>query len=101
MEYLDLEPNGLAAMIGGLIEANLGANPERGKLLPPRAAVGIVAVDAGVAITLRLAPDRVSVANGLGGKPQVVIRATSATLTELTSVPLRFRLPRRHDPGWP
>jgi hypothetical protein len=39
--------------------------------------VGIVAVDAGVAMTIRLARDRVTVGNGLSGKPQVVIRASS------------------------
>jgi hypothetical protein len=93
VEYLDDEPNGLASMIGGLIEANLAAHQGRARLLRPRAAVGIVAVDAGVALTLRLAPDRVSVANGLSGKPQVVIRASSETLTELSSVPLRFGFP--------
>ena len=98
VQYLDEEPNGLAAMIGGLIEANLAAHPEREKLLRPRAAIGIIAADAGVALTLRLAPGRVSVGNGLSGKPQVVIRATSETLTELSSVPLRFGFPDAMTP---
>lgn len=93
VQYLDQEPNGLAAMIGGLIEANLAAHPGREKLLRTRAAIGIVAADAGVALTLRLAPGRVSVGNGLSGKPQVVIRANSETLTELSSVPLRLGFP--------
>jgi hypothetical protein len=98
VQYLDEAPNGLAAMIGGLIEANLATHPEREKLLRPRAAIGIVAVDAGVALTLRLAPGRVSLGNGLSGKPQVVIRATSETLTELSSVPLRFGFPDAMTP---
>jgi hypothetical protein len=98
VQYLDEEPNGLAAMIGGLIEANLAAHPERERLLRPRAAIGIVAADAGVALTLRLAPGRVSVGNGLSGKPQVVIRAASETLTELSSVPLRFGFPDAMTP---
>jgi hypothetical protein len=98
VQYLDEEPNGLAVMIGGLIEANLAAHPEREKLLRPRAAIGIIAADAGVALTLRLAPGRVSVGNGLSGKPQVVIRATSETLTELSSVPLRFGFPDAMTP---
>jgi hypothetical protein len=93
VDFLDEEPNRLASMIGGLIEANLAAHPERRKLLRPRAAIGIVASDAGVALTLRLAPSRVTVGNGLSGRPQVVIRAKSETLTELSSVPLRFGLP--------
>jgi hypothetical protein len=98
VQYLDQEPNGLAAMIGGLIEANLAAHPEREKLLRQRAAIGIIAADAGVALTLRLAPGRVSVGNGLSGKPQVVIRATSETLTELSSVPLRLGFPDAMTP---
>jgi hypothetical protein len=97
VEYLDGEPNGLAAMIGGLIEANLEAHPERAALLRP-ALVGIVAVDAGVALTLRLAPGRVTVGNGLSGRTQVVIRTDSETLADLTSVPLRFGFP---DPATP
>jgi hypothetical protein len=98
VEYLDEEPNGLAAMIGGLIEANLAAHPQRQALLKP-AHVGIVAVDAGVALTPRLAPGRVTVANGLAGDPQVVIRTDSETLTELTSVPLRFGFPDATTPA--
>lgn len=93
VEYLDEEPNGLAAMIGGLIEANLAAHPERAKLLRPPVSVGIVAADARVALTLRLAPGRVTVGNGLSGKPQVIIRARSETLTEVSSVPLRLGFP--------
>jgi hypothetical protein len=93
VEYLDEEPNGLAAMIGGLIEANLEAHPERVALLRRRASIGIVAADAGVALTLHLAPGRVTVSNGITGKPQVVVRADSETLTALTSVPLRFGFP--------
>jgi hypothetical protein len=92
VEYLDAEPSGLAAMMGGLIEGNLAAHPERAALLRP-ALVGIVATDAGVAITLRLAPRRVTVADGLLGRPQVVVEADSETLTKLSSVPLRFGFP--------
>jgi hypothetical protein len=97
VRYLDDEPNGLATMIGALIEANLAAHPERRRLLR-RGSIGILARDADVALTLRLAPDRVSVANGLRGRPQVVIEADSETLTELTSVPLRFGFPDATKP---
>jgi hypothetical protein len=95
--YLDPEPSGLASMIGGLIEANLAAHPQRRALLRP-ALVGLVARDAGVAITLRIAPGRVTVADELAGNPQVVVRADSDTLTELSSIPLRFGFP---DPTTP
>jgi hypothetical protein len=92
VEYLDAEPSGLATMIGGLIEGNLAAHPDRARLLRP-AVVGIVATDAGVAITLRLAPRRVTVADGLLGRPQVAVEGDSATLTELSSTPLRLGFP--------
>jgi len=92
VEYGDPEPNGLAAMIGGLIEANLGAHPERSSLLRP-SVIGIVAADAEVACTVRLGPGRVSVANGLAGSPAVIVRADTETLTELTTVPLRMGFP--------
>jgi hypothetical protein len=97
VEYLDPEPSGLASMIGGLIEANVAAYPERRALLRP-ALVGLVARDAGVAITLRIAPGRVTVADGLADLSQVVVRADSDTLTELSSVPLRFGFPDATTP---
>jgi hypothetical protein len=92
VEYLDGEPSGLATMIGGLIEGNLAAHPDRVGLLKP-AVVGIVATDAGVAITLRLSASRITVADGLLGRPQLTVEADSETLTELTASPLRLGFP--------
>jgi hypothetical protein len=92
VDYADQDPNGLAAMIGGLIEGNLANHPGRERLLRP-AVVGIVADDAGVGITLRIAPGRVMVANGVTGNPAVLVRTDSGTLTELSSAPLRFGFP--------
>jgi hypothetical protein len=97
VEYLDPEPSGLASMIGGIIEGNLVAHPERAALLRP-AVVGILATDAGVAITIRLAPTRITVANGLLGRPQVVVETDSETLAGLSSVPLRFGFPDAMTP---
>lgn len=91
--YTDAEPNGLATMIGGLIEANVAADPGRARLLGPPAVVGIVARDAEVACTVRLSPARVLVSNGVIGHPTVVVRADTETLTELTTVPLRLGFP--------
>src|SRR5438270_2593588 len=92
VEYVDEEPNGLAAMLGGLIEANLREHPDREALLKP-AAIGITAPDAGVSVTLQIAPGRVGVANGLQGRPHLLVRADSDTLMQLSSVPLRLGLP--------
>jgi hypothetical protein len=90
--YADEEPNGLAAMIGGLIEGNLANHPERERLLRP-AVIGILADDAGVGITVRISPGRVEMANGVTGRPDVIVRTDSGTLTELSSAPLRFGFP--------
>jgi hypothetical protein len=92
VQYADEEPNGLAAMIGGLIEGNLANHPERERLLRP-AVIGILAGDAGVGITLGIKPGRVEVANGVVGDPHVIVRADSGTLTELSSAPMRFGFP--------
>jgi hypothetical protein len=91
--YLDEEPAGLGAMLGGLIQANLEQNPEREALLKP-AVIGIIADDAGVAITLRITPSEVAVANGLsGGRKDLLIRTNGEDLIGLSAVPLRFGLP--------
>ena len=92
VEFLDEDPNGIASMIGGLIEANLANHPERSSLLKP-AIVGIVAEDAHVALTLGISPGKVTVANGLAPRVDVMVSADSETLTELSSTPLRLGFP--------
>lgn len=93
VEYADDEPNGLASMLGGLIEGNLAQHPERAALLRP-AVVGIHAPDAGVTVTIELSPRRVLVRNGPPrGRADLRVTADSETLIALSSVPLRFGLP--------
>jgi hypothetical protein len=92
VEYTDTEPNGLAAMLGGLIEGNLSAHPDREGLLKP-AVIAITAPDADVSVTLQIAPGRVAVSNGIAGRPDLRVTTDSDTLIELSSVPLRFGLP--------
>jgi len=89
----DEEPNGLAAMIGGLIEANLRAHPERSALLAHPATYAITAPDAAVSVSIRLAQHEVTVRNGLSGTPDIAIETGSENLIGLSSVPLRFGLP--------
>jgi len=92
--YADQEPNGLAAMVGGLIEANLRQHPDRRSLLRP-AVVELAASDAGVSVRIALSPNRVSVSNGPSrpGRPRVHVRADSESLLLLSSARLRFGLP--------
>jgi len=94
VEYSNPEPNGLAAMLGGLIEANLERHPDRRSLLAP-AVIELTAPDADVSVTLELSPDRVVVSNGSarGRRPHVRVRAGSNALLSLSTVPLRFGLP--------
>ncbi len=91
--YADPEPNGLAAMLGGLIEANLAAHPDREALLAKPATYSITASDAGTSVSIRLAPGTVTVRNGVVGRPDVAIETASDDLIGLSSVPLRFGLP--------
>jgi hypothetical protein len=93
VQYPDPVPNGLAGMMGGLIEANLTAHPERVSLLRKRATYAIVAPDVNVAVSIRLYQGTVTVRNGVVGRPNVVIRANSDDLMSLSAVPLRFGLP--------
>ena len=91
VDYADADPSGLASMIGGLIEQNLERDPSRSRLLRP-AVASIAAPDAGVAVTLRLEPERVLVADG-AGEAHLRIAASSAKLLELTAAPLRLGFP--------
>lgn len=93
VEYPDAEPNGLASMLGGLIQGNLSAHPDLERLLSSVATYGIKAPDVGVEVSIRLAPGKITVRNGVVGKPDVVVETDSETLVGLSSVPLRFGLP--------
>lgn len=91
--YVDAEPNGLAAMVGGLIEANLDRHPDRCDLLRP-AVVDLVAIDADVATSLRLGRSEIVVANGIAdGRAHLRLTADSIALVELAATPLRLGFP--------
>ena len=93
VEYPDTQPNGLASMLGGIMEGNLAAHPERGRLLSDVSTYGIRAPDVDVAVSIRLAPGKITVRNGIVGKPDILEQADSETLVGLSSVPLKFGLP--------
>jgi hypothetical protein len=91
------EPSGLAIMVGGLIDQNLGRDPTRRRLLRP-SSVTITVPDAGVAITVRTSPNGVEVRDGADPAAHVAITADSERLLGLTSAPLRLGLPDPLDP---
>lgn len=92
VRYPDGEPAGLAALVGGLLEANLRAHPRRARLLRP-ARVGISAPDAGASVLLVLEPAGPLVGGPLDGPVDVHVIADSARLIELVGAPLRLGLP--------
>lgn len=93
VKYLDAEPGGLALMMGGLIEGNLVAHPERESLLAGTATYSIRATDVGVEVSIRLAPGTVLVRNGVVSRPDILVETDSDTLMSLSSVPLKLGLP--------
>jgi len=93
VRYLDPEPNGLAAMLGGLLQANLDSHPELEALSARRAVFVIRAPDVDVAVSIRLGEGRVMVRNGVVARRDVMIEGDSSDLIGMSSVPLRFGLP--------
>jgi hypothetical protein len=80
-----------AQMLGGLIQANVGARPEkRSDFDTLRARVGIYVTDIGEAVTLEFAGGRLLVHNGLQPDRAVTIRADAGTVMELSNVRIGF-----------
>ncbi|MFM7719393.1 MAG: hypothetical protein ACKO8G_07925 [Actinomycetota bacterium] len=92
VSYADPEPNGLASLVGGLIEGNLAMHPARVDLLRP-ARIDLEGLDAGVAIALRFGAGSVEVANGPSPRPHLAIAADAAALLDLARAPLRLGFP--------
>jgi hypothetical protein len=99
VRFADPEPHGLAELLGGLIRQNLERDPGRARLLRP-ALVTIEATDADVAVTIRIEPGRVTLAEGWAEHPHLAVRAASAELMALTAAPLLGGYPHpRHLDG--
>lgn len=91
--FVDADPNGLANLVGRLLEANLETHPERSRLLAP-SVVELAATDADVSITVRLQRDRVQIANGSSGLgAHVSVEGHGQDLIDLAAAPLRLGLP--------
>jgi hypothetical protein len=97
VRFADAEPNGLADLVGRLIEANLQRRPGLRNLLRP-AVVELGASDADVRATVVLSRDAVEISNGTADRePHLRIVARSDDLVELSTTPLRFGLPDAFD----
>jgi hypothetical protein len=92
VRFTDAEPNGLASIVGGLIQQNLARDPSRERLLTG-GSVALIAPDAGVQTSLRLGPGEVAVTNGADPRADLIVTAVSGRLLALAGAPLRFGLP--------
>jgi hypothetical protein len=93
VELADAEPNGLASMLGALLEANLERDPDRAGVIGT-SVVELHALDAGVVATVRTGPGRIEVANGPApSAADLAIRASSRDLLDLAAAPLLLGLP--------
>jgi hypothetical protein len=92
VRFADDEPNGLADLVGRLIEANLARRPERRSLLRP-AVIRLTASDVQTTATVRVSDGAVQVTNGATGAADLRIVATADDLLALSSAPLRLGLP--------
>ena len=89
----DVEPSGLVSMVAGVVRANAARDPVLDRL-PAGAVYRLVASDAGVSATIRIAVDEIVVGGDAGRVPaDVTVRATSADLVEVAAAPLRLGLP--------
>jgi len=97
VRFADAEPNGLADLVGRLIETNLETEPDRRRLLRDTIVL-LQASDAAIEATVTLSSAGVDVANGPakgpgGRRPHLVIAADAYDLIELAGAPLRFGFP--------
>ena len=97
VRFADAEPNGLADLVGRLIDANLERRPEREALLSP-SVVELVASDAHTAATIVLSAGGIEISNAPGGRtPHLRVVAAADDLLELSTTPLRFGFPDALD----
>lgn len=88
------QPDGLATMIAGLLEANTQADPDRERLLESaRGAVQLDVSDADVTIGLKFVPGCLTVTSSPVPGADVRLTVDTATLMSLCTVPVRLGLP--------
>jgi hypothetical protein len=87
VEYADKKPSAFAEMLGGLIEANVLARPEKRKDFDSLVArVGIWVTDIDEGVTLVFDAGRLSVYNDLEPRRTITIRAEADTVMGLSNL---------------
>ena len=99
VEYASKEPSAFAEMLGGLIEANVKANPQKRKDFDTLVArVGIWVTDIAEGVTLVFDAGRLTVHNGLEPRRTITIRAEADTVMSLSNLKIGlFGLPVYYD----
>jgi hypothetical protein len=92
VHYDHPDPKGITSMLGELIAQNLARDPARHRLLRP-ARVTVHARDAGVAVTIVLAPGDVLLIGSGDRSAPIRIHASGRDLLARAAAPLRFGLP--------
>ncbi len=95
VEYASKESSAFAGMLGGLIEANVVANPNKRKDFDSLVArVGIWVTDIDEGVTLVFDAGRLTVYNGLEPRRTITIRAEAETVMSLSNLKIGpFGLP--------
>jgi hypothetical protein len=99
VEYASNEPSAFAEMLGGLIQANVLANPQKKKDFDTLVArVGIWVTDIDEGVTLVFDSGRLTVCNGLEPQRTITIRAEAETVMSLSNLKIGvFGLPVYYD----
>lgn len=99
VEYAGQEPSAFAEILGGLIGANVLANPEKQQDFDTLVArVGIWVTDIDEGVTLVFNAGRLTVYNGLEPRRTITIRAEAETVMSLSSLKIGlFGLPVYYD----
>jgi hypothetical protein len=83
------ENNAFASMLAELLRQNLESKPHKKKDFEAlTGTVALIADDAEVALTLEFARGKVTVHDGVLGKPDVAVRGTGDAIMALSNVPL-------------
>jgi len=91
VDYADIEPSAFASMLGGLIEANVTARPERQRDFDGLVArVGIWVTDIDEGVTLDFKGGSLTVHNGLRPRRTITIRAEAETVMNLSNLKIGF-----------
>ncbi|HEY8018248.1 MAG TPA: hypothetical protein VIG53_02015 [Actinomycetota bacterium] len=93
VSYDDPDPEGLAELLGRLIEQNLKRDPARFRLLRRPSVVAIEAIDAEVGATIRIRSGAVALSMRPDPGAPVRIRADGHLLFEMVAAPTRLGLP--------